>query len=188
MSEVVIAGIGQIPVGEHWSVSLRTLAARAIQAARRDAPGLQPQAMYIGNFLSPVVSHQANLGALLAENVGLDGIEAYTVEAAGASGAAALHTGYMAVASGFVDVALVVGVEKYTDMIGAELESAIIQSGDYDYEGVQGLTAAAQAGLLMQRYLYDYQAPRGAFAEFPLLAHANAVNNPNAMYRKAITR
>ena len=34
MTDVVIAGIGQTPVGEHMEVSLRTLAARAIQAAR----------------------------------------------------------------------------------------------------------------------------------------------------------
>ena len=28
---------------------------------------------------------------------------------------------------------------------------------DYDYEAVNGLTPAAQAGLLMQRYLYEYR-------------------------------
>ena len=32
MREVVIAGIGQYPVGEHWELSLRNLSARAIQA------------------------------------------------------------------------------------------------------------------------------------------------------------
>ncbi len=188
MTDVVIAGIGQIPVGEHWDTPLHTLATRAIQAARRDAPGLEPQALYIGNFLSPVLSHQANLGALLSEHAGLNSCEAYTVEAAGASGAAALRVGYLAIASGFVDVALVLGVEKYTDCIGPELEGAVAQSMDYDYEGVPGLTLAAQAGLLMQRYLHDYQAPRAVFGEFPLLAHANGAHNPNAMYRKAISR
>ena len=41
--------------------------------------------------------------------------------------------------------------------------------------------------MLMSRYLETCQAPREAFASLPLLAHANAVHNPNAMYRKAIT-
>ena len=72
MTEVVIAGIGQTPVGEHWELSLRTLAVRAIQAARKDAGGLRPQAMYIGNFLASMLSHQANLGALLADGAGLE--------------------------------------------------------------------------------------------------------------------
>lgn len=186
MTDIIIAGIGQIPVGEHWELSLRSQAAKAMLAAVRDAGGIRPQALYIGNFLASVVSHQSNLGALLAENAGMSGIEAYTVEAAGASGAGAFRTGYLAVASGFVDAALVVGVEKYTDMVGAGLESAAAQAMDYDYEGVQGLSAVGQAGLLMQRYLHEYQPPRSAFAAFPLLAHANAVNNPNAMFRKAI--
>ncbi len=188
MAEVVIAGIGQTPVGEHWDVSLRTLAARAIQAARKDAPGLAPRALYVGNFLASTASHQANLGSLLAESVALEGIEGITVEAAEASGAAAFHLGYQAVASGFVDAALVVGVEKYTDVVGPRVEALAAETADYDYETVQGLTPAAQAGLLMQRYLHEYGVPRGVFGAFPLLAHANAVNNPNAMYRRAIRR
>jgi len=188
MTEVVIAGVGQIPVGEHWDVSLRSLGTRAVLTALRDAGGMKPQAMYIGNMLASVVSHQANLGALLAENSGLEGIEAFTVEAAGASGAGAFHLGYLAVASGFVDTAVVLGVEKYTDMVGPEIESAVAQSTDSDYEAVHGVTPTTLAALLMQRYMYEYKAPREAFAEIPLLAHANAVNNPNAMYRKPISR
>ena len=188
MAEVVIAGIGQTPVGEHWEVSLRTLAARAIQAVRKDAPGLAPQALYVGNFLASMASHQANLGSLLAESVGLEGVEGITVEAAEASGAAAFHLGYLAVASGFVDAVLVVGVEKYTDVVGPRVDALVAEAADYDYETVQGLTPAAQAGLLMQRYLHEYGLPRGVFGELPLLAHANAVNNPNAMYRRAIRR
>lgn len=188
MRDVVIAGIGQIPVGEHWDVSLRSLAARAIRAAIQDAGGLQPQAMYIGNFLSPVVSHQENLGALLTDNAGLSGIEAFTVEAAGASGGAALRVGANAIASGFVDCALIVGVEKVTDMVGPEVEAAVIQSGDYDYEAMAGMSAPAQAALLMQRYIHEYNSPREAFGEFALIAHANGANNPNAFFQKAIKR
>lgn len=186
MAEIVIAGIGQTPVGEHWDVSLRTLAARAIQAARKDAPGLKPQALYVGNFLASTASHQANLGSLLAESVALEGIEGVTVEAAEASGAAAFHLGFLAVASGFVDAALVVGVEKYTDVVGPRADALAAEAADYDYETVQGLTPAAQAGLLMQRYLHEYGVPRSVFGGFPLLAHTNAVNNPNAMYRRAL--
>lgn len=188
MTDVVIAGIGQVAVGEHWDVSLRSLAAKAILAAIQDAGGMPPQSMYIGNFLGSVLSHQANLGALLSENVALDGIEAFTIEAAGASGGAALRLGYLAVASGFVDSALVLGVEKYTDQVGAVSEAAVAQSLDYDYEGVPGLTATAQAALITQRYLHTYGLPAGALAGFPLLAHANGAANPNAMYRKAISR
>lgn len=186
MREVVIAGIGQTPVGELWDISLRSLAYQAIKAARLDAGNLKPQALYAGNFLSSVTSHQGNLGTLLADNAGLDGIESFTVEAASASGGAAFQMGFMAVASGLVDTALVVGAEKFTDAVGSEQESAIAMSMDADYEAAVGLTLAGQAGLLMQRYLHDSGAPRSTFGAFPVLAHANAVHNPYAMYRKAI--
>ncbi len=192
-AEVVIAGIGQTPVGEHWDISLRTLAARAIQAARADAArsgavDLAPQAMYVGTFLASTALHQSNLGSLLADNTGLEGIEGITVEAAEASGASAFHLGCLAVSSGLVNVALVVGVDKYTDVVGPRSDALVSQMTDYDYEVVNGMTPAAQAGLLMQRYLYEFGVPRGVFGAFPILAHANAANNPNAMYRKPIRR
>ncbi|WP_322793666.1 thiolase C-terminal domain-containing protein [Bellilinea sp.] len=186
MRDVVIAGIGQTRVGELWDISLRSLAYQAMKAARQDANGLTPDALYVGNYLAIVTSHQSNLGTLLADNAGLTGVEAFTCEAGQASGGAAFQMGFIAVASGYVDAALVVGVEKYTDAIGSEQEAAVALSMDADYEAMVGLTLAGQAGLLMQRYLHQYGAPRSAFGAFPVLAHANAVNNPFAMYRKAI--
>lgn len=186
MTDVVIAGIGQVPVGEHWDVSLRSLAARAIQAARKDAPGLQPQAMYIGNLLGSTVSHQANLGALLTDDTGLSGIEGITVEAAEASSAGAFRLAYLAIASGYVDTALVVGVEKITDMVGPGVESAIGQILDTDYESYSGLTLNGAAALLMQRYLYEHKVNHEEFAGFAMLGQGNAVNNPNAYFQKAL--
>jgi acetyl-CoA C-acetyltransferase len=195
MTDVVIAGIGQVPVGEHWDVSLRSLAGRAIRAAIQDAGGLRPQALYAGNMLAANLSNQAHLGNLLADFSGLRrngndhpaGIEAETIEAGGASGGAALRQGYMAVASGLVDVALVVGVEKFTDMVGPEVEAAIATTMDSDFEAIHGMTTTAQAALLARRYMHEFKVPADGLAGFPLTAHANAVGNKNAMYRKAIS-
>jgi acetyl-CoA C-acetyltransferase len=186
MTEIVIAGIGQTPAGEHWDTSLRELAFYAIEAAQEDAGGIKPQALFVGNMLAPMISGQAHLGALIADFAGMRGIEAYTTEAAGASGGAALRAGYLAVKSGFVDSALVVGVEKMTDRVGPGVESAIATSLDSDYEAVQGLTPAGQAALLMRRYMHAFDVPREAFAPFPVTAHANGSGNPNAMFRRAI--
>jgi len=185
-SDVIIAGIGQTPVGEHWKTSLRSLAAEAILAAIKDSGGLKPQVLYIGNMLSASASRQANLGALITENTGLTGAEGVTVEAADASGGAALRMAYIAVLSGAVDAALAVGVEKFTDVIGPESDSFLAQMLDADFESAQGLTPLSLAGLLFQRYLYEYSPDRKAFAGFPEVAHANAVTNPNAMFPRAL--
>jgi len=186
VSEVIIAGVGAVPVGEHWELSLENLASKAILAAMREAGVMRPQAMYVGNLLASSLSQQANLGARLASDTGLQGIETFTTEAGEASGAAALRLGYLAVKSGYVESALVVGVEKYTDMVGPEVDAIVAQAADYDFESTQGLTPNGLAGMLMQRYLEQFHAPRAAFSILPLLAHANAVHNPHAMYRKAV--
>lgn len=186
MTDVVIAGIGQTPVGEHWDSSLRELGVRAIRAALQDAAGLRPQALFAGNMLAPNLSRQAHVAALVADYAGLTGIEAVTVEAAGASGGAALRQGYLAVASGLVDTALVLGVEKFTDKIGADVDEALATAFDSDYESMQGLTATAQAALLAQRYMHEYGMPADGLAGFALVAHANGAGNPNAMFQKAI--
>ncbi len=186
MTEVILAGLGQTTVGEHWDTSLRDLAYYALNAAVKDAGGLHPQALFVGNMLAPNLSRQAHLGALIADYAGLTGIEAVTVEAAGASGGAALRQAYLAVKSGLVDTALVVGVEKFTDMVGAGVEEALATAADSDFESVQGLTPAAQAALLLKRYMHEYDLPADGFAGFALTAHANGAGNPNAMFQKAI--
>jgi acetyl-CoA C-acetyltransferase len=187
MSEVVIAGIGQTKVGEHYSFSLRDLAVMALKAATKDADGLRPDIMFVGNMVAPAASHQAHLGALISDYSGLSGIEASTIEAGGASGGAALRMGYFAIASGEAKVALVLGVEKITDQLGPGSEATLSLGLDSDYEAVQGLTPNAQAALLMRRYMHDYHVSHEAFAGFPITAHANAVTNPNAMYNSPLT-
>lgn len=186
MTEVVIAGIGQTEVGEHWDIGLRDLAFAALRDAVKDSGGLKPQSLFVGNMLAPNLSNQAHLGVLIADYAGLLGIEAVTVEAAGASGGAALRQGYLAVASGMVDVALVVGVEKFTDKVGPGVDEALATTSDSDFEAVQGMTPTAQAALLMKRYMHEYQVPSDGFAGFALTAHTNGAGNKNAMFQKAI--
>lgn len=187
-NDVFIVGIGQTEVGELWDVSLRSLAVRALKAARQDADGLQPQAVFVGNMLAANASRQANLGALITEYAGLSGkAEGFTAEAAEASGGAAIYLAYNAIRSGMVDVAAVVGVEKVTDVVGAGIENRLLSTGlDSDYEASEGLTMVGQASLLLQRYLHEYQFPREALGQFPIIAHNNAVHNPHAMFRRAI--
>lgn len=185
-NKVVIAGIGLTPVAEQWDTSLRELGLQAMEAAMQDAGGLRPTAMYVGNMLAGTLSRQAHLGALLADFAGLHGIEAATIEAAGASAGMALRVGTLAVASGMVDAAMVLGVEKLSDQVPAEAEAALAMASDADYEAEQGLTLTAQAAMLAQRYMHEFKVPKHALAGFPLTAHENGAHNKYAMFRKAV--
>jgi acetyl-CoA C-acetyltransferase len=187
MRKVAIIGIGQTSVGEHWDRSLRHLAHDAVQAALRDAGVERPDALYVGNMLSGELVGQEHLGALIADFVGLRGVEAVKIEAACGSGAAALRMGYIAVAGGLHDVVVVVGVEKMTDSPSEVITSALAMAADQEYEASQGLSFVALNAMLMRRYMYEFRVPHDAFAGFAINAHHNAVGNPYAMFPRPIT-
>jgi acetyl-CoA C-acetyltransferase len=189
MRDVSIIGIGQTKVAEHWDRSLRHLASDAVLAAMEDA-GIEPgavDALFVGNMLSGLLTGQEHLGALIADFVGLRGIEAVKVEAACGSGAAALRLGYATVAGGLHDFVIVSGVEKMTDTVNAETTTGLVMAADADYESVHGLTFVGINALLMRRYMYEYGVKHDEFAEFAVNAHRNAVGNPNAMFRRPVT-
>ncbi|MFZ1396919.1 MAG: beta-ketoacyl synthase N-terminal-like domain-containing protein, partial [Candidatus Promineifilaceae bacterium] len=125
MNDVSIIGIGQTEVKEMWSTSIRHLAWYAIEAALDDAHVSQVDALFVGNMAAGQLSNQMHLGALVADFAGLRGIEAVTVEAADASGGAALRQAVLAVKSGLVETALVVGVEKMTDQVGSSVTAVL---------------------------------------------------------------
>ncbi|MBC7241567.1 MAG: thiolase domain-containing protein [Anaerolineae bacterium] len=188
MRDVSIIGFGQTPVGEHWELSLRHIAAQAVLAAMQDAGIDRADALYVGNMIASETSGQHHLGALVADFVGLRGIEAFRVEAACASGAAALRAGYLAVASGAADLVIVVGLEKMTDAIGNSITTALAEAADADYETPHGLSFVSINALLMRRYMYEFGVRHEDFAGFAITAHQNAVNNPYAMFRRPITK
>ena len=187
MREVVILGIGQTSVDEHWEKSLRELAGEAIFAALNDAQRDSAEALYVGNMLSGLLSKQENLGGLISDWIGLPGMEAEKVEAACGSGAAAFRAGLMAVSSGEVDSALVVGVEKMTESLPVETTEALVTAADADYESSQGLSFVAINALVMQRYLHNYGWKHTDFAPFSINSHANAMHNPYARLHEKIT-
>lgn len=186
MRDVSIIGIGQTPVGEHWDTDLRSLGIEAVRTAMEDGGVKQVDALYVGSAYGATVSSQSQIGPLIADYAGLRGVEAFTIEAGDASGGAALRTGYLAVASGAVEMAVVLGVEKSTDTVGAERVFARSVSLDTDYELVHGATLPALAALLMRRYMFEYGVELSAFENFSINAHANGAKNPNAMYRNLL--
>lgn len=186
MQSVAIIGVGITPVGEHWDTSLRALAAEALHAAMKDADIKTADALFVGNAYGSSFTSQSQLGALIADYAGLNGLEAVTQDAAEASGAAAIRSAMLAVASGHVETALVVGVEKSTDAIGATRVEGRNISLDADYEAIHGATLPALAALVMRRYMHEHGLDVSVFEGFSMNAHANAKSNPNAMFRNTL--
>ncbi len=187
MRNVSIIGIGQTKVGELWDMGIRDLAVCAVRDAMRDAHIETADALYIGNMLSGEVTGQAHLGPLVADALGLRGIEAAKIEAACGSAAYALRLAYVAVAGGMHDMVIVCGVEKMTDRAPGTVTNGLASAADGEMEAAQGLSFVAINALLMQRYLYEFGWRKSDFAQFAVNAHLNAAANPNAMFRQPIT-
>lgn len=129
-----------------------------------------------------------NASALLAEESGAPGLPTVRVENACASGGFALQAAVAAVASGGSELALVVGVEKMTDVSNARRRYWLGVSGETEWERQAGLTFAGVYGMIASRYLALHGVGREALAEVAVKNHANGALNPNAHFAKPITR
>jgi acetyl-CoA acetyltransferase len=67
MSDVIIAGIGQTDVGEHYSISLRELAFKALEAAIHDASGLRPDILLLTCVLTTPPGSPGALISIMAD-------------------------------------------------------------------------------------------------------------------------
>ena len=187
MRPVAILGIGQTIIDEQWGKSLRDIAAEAVIHAMHDAGRESADGVFVGNMMSGIINGQTALGPLVADWAGLRGGDAVKVEAACASGAAAFRSALMAVASGELESAIVVGVEKMTDRHPHEVTAALATAADADYEVDMGVSFVGLNALVMRRYMFEFGWKHADFAPFAINAHANAVSNPYARLRHKIT-
>ncbi len=188
MRDVFIAGVGQTPITKDSNSRGRYLGAAAVKAALADA-NLEPDridALYVGNMLSGVLAHQQQLGGLIADYTGLAGIEAVTIEAACASGGAAVRVAYQAVAGGIHDAVAVCGVERMTHVDRDAVTRALATAADWELEGVCGESFLSLNATLMRAYMDKYGVSAERFAPFAITAHQNALTNPNALLHKPL--
>jgi len=179
MRTVSIVGIGQLPVERATTKSLRALGASVVHLAMEDAGVERVDALFAGNMLADELQGQKHVAALIADETGLAGIEALQVQAAMASGAAALRMAYLAVASGEADLAVAVGVEKMSEGLASPAMSKALDAKEVE----DGATLISKNAELMRLYLKRYKVPKDGLVNFPVTAHQNARNNPNAVFR-----
>ena len=180
MREVSIVGIGQTPIEEASSRSLRQLGSQVVKMAMEDANVECVDALYASNMLADELQGQKHIAALIADEASLMNIEALQVNAAMASGSAALRMAYLAVGSGEADLAVAVGVEKMSEGVAGP---ALAKALDVEREVADGATMISKNAELMRQYFKRHNVPEDGLENFPVTAHRNARNNPNALFR-----
>lgn len=174
---VQIAGVGIHPFGRFDGVSNTEMGVHAVRAALAEAGDPIFDAAFCGTAYGGVASGHKVLGALART-----GMPIVDVEAGCASGGAALQLAAGAIRAGQYECVLVFGVEK--------MPKGIIRSSFFEpWREEAGLAATpAYFALRAQRLLREAGLTKEHLADVVVKNRRNGVDNPNAMFRKEVTR
>jgi acetyl-CoA acetyltransferase len=175
MSDVYILGIGIHPFGR-FDASYEDIGAHAAAAALKDAGIVwrDIQTAYLSRMYLPATS-----GARVLRRLGSTDISVVDIEAACASGGAALRQAVLAIRAGEADLAMVLGVEK---MPRGFMDPSMIYQR-WQIEMGMSLNPSYWSMRAM-RHMHDYGTTDRQIAAVAYKNHKNSVHNPNAMYRK----
>ena len=190
MREVAILGVSMTKFGKQIERSLRSISAEAVLEAAKDAEiSLKDVEMaYVGNGLQGLITGQEGVrGQVLLQEVGIGGIPIINVENACASGTTALFSGWMAVASGYADIVLVLGAEKLFCGDTPKSISALASDSDSEFEGRAGFSFPAYYALTIRKHMEKYGTTQEQLAKICVKNHKNGSLNPHAQYRKVFT-
>src|SRR5512143_65107 len=115
MREVFAVGIG-ITTFTRLEYPLVEIAAYPAIKAMEDCGLDRVDHVYVANMGAGRVNKQTALGSAVVDHLSLTPAGAETIENGPASGASAIKTGYMAIASGLHDVVLVIGAERMNEV------------------------------------------------------------------------
>lgn len=187
--KVAIIGMGCSRFGERWDVGTEQLINEAFGEALKDA-GIEPSQINAAWFGSAL--DQANVGNSaipLSTALRLQGIPVTRVENMCATGTEALRGAAYAVASGAVDIALAVGVEKLKDTGFGGLP--VPSKGTFNDLWIPYCSAPAGFAQLAAGYRNRYgvskEELKQAMARVSWKSHVNGAKNPKAHLRKEVS-
>ncbi|MEM0091532.1 MAG: thiolase domain-containing protein [Saccharolobus sp.] len=185
---VAIIGTGHTKFGVRTDVNLQELAWEAIKQALEEANLEQKDIEYfavgnVGNWSSEELP-----AVVVGEYCNLTPKGTMRVEAACATGSAALREAYMAIKSGEADIALAVGVEQMHQSPNPQVVELIGRAGDYFWEFENfGITFPGYYALHASAYMAKYNAKEEDLGKIAIKNHYYGARNPYAQFQKEIT-
>ncbi len=187
---VAVVGVGMSKFGAFPEKTSRDLFVEAFQELRQSVQkGFDPkdiEAFYMGNFSSDHFENQAHLAPIVASWVGISPVESTRIEDACASSGVALRQGVLAIASGAVDVVLVGGLEKMTDLPGARVTDTLALAADSLFEIPAGFTFPGFYAAMASAYIDKYNADPDALLRVGIKNHENGALNEKAQFNQTI--
>jgi acetyl-CoA C-acetyltransferase len=184
---IYIVGIGHSKFGKRNDASVEELAFEAFEQALEDAKlsTKDIEASVIGS--SPEYHKQRSLAGAIAEYLGINPQPTYLVEAACASGSAAIRTGYLGIKSNLYNIIAVIGVQKMLELTTPEILALMGRVGNVKWESGFGITFPGYYALYAKAHMQKYGTTEEHLAMVAVKNHYYGMLNPNAMFQKEIT-
>jgi acetyl-CoA C-acetyltransferase len=188
MRKVAIVGIGHSKFGRRTDVDIAELAFESIKGAMQDA-GVEKKQIESITLGSAGGWYEESLPAVVVnEYAGFHNVPTMRVEAACASGSAAVRNAYLTVASGESDIAMAVGLEKMTEVDTLTSVELMGRAGSYLWEFENyGMTFPAYYALYAVAHMNRFGTTQEDLARIAVKAHHYGSMNPLAQFQKEIT-
>jgi len=172
--------------GKHDGVDIEDMIVPVAAEAIKDA-GLSPadiDEIYIGTFNGGFVRQDFPSSLVLQLDPALRFKRTTRVENACATGSAAIYQGLNAIAAKKARIVLVVGVEKMSEISGAQVGDLLIRAAYLKEEGAIEGGFAGVFGRIAQAYFQRYGDQSDALAMIAAKNHRNGASNPLAQMQK----
>ncbi len=187
MRNVAIVGIGHSRFGKRSDVNVAELSFESIREAIEDA-GIDKKEIENVTVGSAGGWYEESLPAVVVnEYAGFRSVGTMRVEAACASGSAAVRSAYLSVASGESEIAMALGVEKMTEVDTLTSVELMGRAGSYLWEFENyGMTFPAYYALYAVSHMKRYGTTEEDMARAAVKAHHYGSLNPLAHFQKEI--
>src|SRR5277367_4283657 len=181
-----IVGWAHSKFGKHEGKDIEQLIVEVTEAALADAgvAAADIDTVYLGTMNGGFVRQEFPASLVFQADPGFRFKPATRVEDACATGSAAIHQGLNAIAAGRARLALVVGVEKMTEVSGAQVGDILLGASYRKEEDQIEGGFAGIFGQIAQSYFQRYGDQSDALARIAAKNHKNGVANPLAQMQK----
>lgn len=187
MRDVYIIGAGMTKFGRAGDWTLIDVLEYAAAQALKDADLKDEiESVFVANMGAGMLNHITGVGSAIVDRLCLWPATAEAVENGPASGGSAVKVGTMAVGSGAVDTALVIGGEVMRSVSGWEATDFVATLSHPEAEYIYGVTLPSLAGMFARLYMDRYGITPEHLAMVAIKNHENAMKNPNAHIQQPV--
>jgi acetyl-CoA C-acetyltransferase len=186
MRDVYIIGTG-ITAFTRLEFPLYEIASYPAMEAMRDCGVSDIDHLFVANLGGGRLNRSTGLASAVVDNLSLTPAGAETIENGPASGASAIKTGFMAIASGMHDVVMVTGAERMREVNALDATDFVATMTHPLAEQIYGVTLPALAGMFTRLYMEKYGVTERHLAMVGIKNQKNALLNEFAHIQQEIS-